>query len=45
MIYTFFDKKTGSGVTSKIRSTVNEVLAQELRKPLIQKFKRKKNLC
>ena len=36
MVYKFFDKKTGSGVS------VNEQLAQELHKPLIKKFKRRK---
>ena len=36
MIYKFFDKKTGSGVS------VNEQLAQELQKPVIKKFMRKK---
>ena len=36
MIYKFFDKKTGSGVS------VNEQLAEELHKPVINKFKRRK---
>ena len=36
MVYKFFDKKTGSG------SNVNEMLAQELHKPVIKKFKRRK---
>ena len=36
MIYNFFDKKTGSG------KSVNEELAQELRKPVIIKFKTRK---
>ena len=34
MVYKFFDKKTGSGVS------VNEQLSQELHKPEIKKFKR-----
>ena len=37
MVYKFFfDKKTGSGVS------VNEKLAQELHKPVIKKFKRRR---
>ena len=36
MVYKFLDKKIGSGVN------VNEVLAQELHKPVIKKFKIKK---
>ena len=36
MVYKFFDKKTGSGVS------VNEQLAEELHKPVIKKFKRRK---
>ena len=35
-MYTFFDKKTGSG------ATVNKVLAQELHKLVIKKFERRK---
>ena len=48
MVYTFFDKKTkGSGVTlenkSAIKSTLqNEQLADELHKPIIRKFKKRK---
>ena len=40
----FFDKKTGLRLieTSKAGVSVNEELAQELHKPLITKFKRKK---
>ena len=34
MVYTFFDKKTRSGL-------VNEELAEELRKAVIKKLKRK----
>ena len=36
MVYKFFDKKTGSG------ANVKEVLPQELHKPVIIKFKRRK---
>ena len=36
MVYKFFDQKIGSGVN------LNEVLAQELHKPVIKKFKRRK---
>ena len=36
MVYKIFDKKTGSEVS------VNEELAEELHKPLIKKFKRRK---
>ena len=36
MVYKFFDKKTGSGVS------VNEQLAGELHKPVIKNFKRRK---
>ena len=36
MVYNFFDKKTGLGVS------VNEQLAKELHKPVIKKYKRKK---
>ena len=36
MAYKFFGKKTGSG------KSVNEQLAEELRKPVIIKFKRRK---
>ena len=38
MIYTFFDKKTGSYG----RANLNEVLAQELHKPVIKEFERRK---
>ena len=34
MVYKFFDKKTGSGIS------VNEQLAEELHKPVIKKYKR-----
>ena len=36
MVNKFFDKKTGSGIS------VNEQLAEELHKPVIKKFKRRK---
>ena len=36
MVYKFFDKKTGSGIS------VNEPLAEELHKPVIKKLKRRK---
>ena len=40
----FWEKKTGSGaiVTSKVRASVNEQLAEELYKPVIKQFKRRK---
>ena len=39
MVYKFFDKKTkGSGVTAP----QNEQLAEELHKPIITKFKKRK---
>ena len=37
MAYKFFDKKIGSGMS------VNEQLAEELHKPLLKKFKRRKD--
>ena len=44
MVYKFNDKKTGSRAiaTDKLRANVNEVLVQELHKPVIKKFKRRK---
>ena len=36
IVYKFFDQKTGSG------ASVNEELAQELHKPVIKKFRRRK---
>ena len=36
MVYEFFDKKTGSGISA------NEQLAKELYKAVIKKFKRRK---
>ena len=38
MVYTFFDKKTGSGDMD----SVNEQLVEELHKPVIKKFNRRK---
>ena len=34
MVYQFFDKKIGSGATSKRGANINEVLMQELHKPV-----------
>ena len=44
MVYKVIDKKTGSGaiVTSKVGMNVNEHLTEELHKPVIKKFKRRK---
>ena len=44
MVYTFFDKKTGSAAiaTSTTAENVNEVLAEELHKAVIKKLKRRK---
>ena len=36
MVYKFFEKKNGSGIS------VNEQAAEELHKPVIKKFKRRK---
>ena len=36
MVYKFFDKKTGLGII------VNEQIAEELHKPAIKKFKRRR---
>ena len=41
-VYKFFDKKIGSGVASNRGANVNEKLAQELHKPVIRKFSRRK---
>ena len=38
MIYKFYEEKRGLGV----QASVNEELAQELHKPVIKKFKRRK---
>ena len=49
MVYKFFDKKTaGSGVTTLAKKSAiksipqNEQLAEELHKPIIRKFKKRK---
>ena len=39
MVYKFFDKNTGSGVS------VNEQLAEELQKTIIKRNQKKKSLC
>ena len=41
MVYKFFGKKTGFWATRKVGTDVNEVLAQESRKPVIKNFKRR----
>ena len=41
MVYKFFDKKT-SGVTVKNENISNKELAEELQKPIIRKFKKRK---
>ena len=41
MVYKFFDKKSkGSGIKNKIKE--NQQLANELHKPIIRKFKKRK---
>ena len=41
MVYKFFDKKSkGSGINMSLK--FNEQLAEELHKPIIRKFKKKK---
>ena len=49
MVYKFFDKKSaslnksnGSGIANKSASEPNYQLADELHKPMIKKFKKKK---
>ena len=44
MVNQFFDEKTESGgiAISKVRISVNEQLAEELRKPVIKTLKRRK---
>ena len=44
MVYLIFDKKTGSGLiaTRKTGKSVNEQLAEQLHKPVIKNFKRRK---
>ena len=44
MVYKFFDKKSkGSGVNISLK--FNEQLAEELHKPIIRKFKKRKVYC
>ena len=43
MVYTFFNERTkGSGINLQANSLNNEVLAEELHKPIIKNFKRRK---
>ena len=43
MVYKFFNERTkGSGINLQVNSLNNEVLAEELRKPIIKNFKRRK---
>ena len=44
MVYLIFDRKTGSGLiaTRKTGKSVNEQLAEQLHKPVIKNFKRRK---
>ena len=42
MVYKIFDRKTGSEATSKTDRNANEVLVEELHKPVLNKFKRSK---
>ena len=44
MVYKFFDKKTGSGVTatSKVWVSANEQLAEKLHKTVIENLKEEK---
>ena len=42
LVYKLFDKKMGSGAINKTGVNLNVVLAQELLKPLIKKFKSRK---
>ena len=50
MVYRFFDKKTkGSGVTLANKSAIksipqNDQLAEELRKPIVRKLKKKESI-
>ena len=46
MVYTFFDKKTaGSGLSHTIKPvSPNEQLAEEIHKPTIKGFKKKKSV-
>ena len=42
MVYKVRDKKTGPGASSRVGAYVNKVLAQDLHKKVIKKFKRRK---
>ena len=42
MVYNFFDKKKTSGGTVKNESIFNKELAEELHKPIIKQFKKRK---
>ena len=43
MVYKFFDKKSkGSGIKNKVKE--NQQLANELRKLIIRKFKKRKSI-
>ena len=43
MVYKFFDERTkGSGINNKGNLLVNSQLAEELHKPIIKNFKRRK---
>ena len=43
LVYNFFDKKTkGIGIKNEIKQ--NQQLANELHKPIIRKFKKKKSV-
>ena len=43
MVYKFFNKRTkGSGINLQANSLNNEILAEELHKPIIKNFKRRK---
>ena len=45
MIHKSFDKETGSAETSKKISNLNEVLAQEIHKPMIRKTQETDRVC
>ena len=44
MVYNFLDKKTGSVATNKKTPNLNQVLAQEVQKPVIKETQKKKDL-
>ena len=46
MVYKFFNERTkGSGINNKGNLQVNSQLAEELHKPIIKNFKRRKVYC